>query len=54
VCRERTERGPLAVARTGTDVVFVMGPARVSSGRWASAGDCALARRWVRELASAH
>jgi hypothetical protein len=52
-CRERADRGPLAVARAGADLVFVMGPVRIAPGGWSSAGDCALARRWVRELASA-
>jgi hypothetical protein len=50
-CRERAERGPLAVARAGADLVFVMGPALAATGAWASAGDCALARKWTREIA---
>ena len=51
-CRERADRGPLAVARAGSDMVFVMGPARTSAGgAWSSAGDCALARKWAREIA---
>ena len=53
VCRERADRGPLAVARAGADLVFVMGPARTTPGGWASDGDCALSRKWVRELATA-
>jgi len=53
VCRERADRGPLAVARLGADLVFVMGPARTTPGGWASAGDCELSRKWVRELAAA-
>jgi hypothetical protein len=52
VCRERAERGPFAVARAGTDLVFVMGPAHTGAGAWGSAGDCALARKWTREIAS--
>jgi hypothetical protein len=52
-CRERAERGPIAVAQAGTDIVFALGPARISKkGRWTSAGDCALARRWTREIAA--
>jgi hypothetical protein len=51
-CRERADRGPLAVARQGADVVFVMGPAHVATGSWTSAGDCALARKWIREIAN--
>ena len=50
-CRERADRGPMALALTGTDLVFVMGPVRTTAGSWASAGDCALARTWVREIA---
>jgi hypothetical protein len=52
-CRERTDRGPLALARVGADVVFVLGPVATSPGGWASAGDCALSRKWVREIAGA-
>jgi hypothetical protein len=51
-CRERADRGPFAVARSGADLVFVMGPARTRPGGWASAGDCALAKKWVHELAT--
>ncbi|HZU83364.1 MAG TPA: hypothetical protein VE987_10630 [Polyangiaceae bacterium] len=52
-CHERADRGPLAVSRSGTDIVFVAGPAKVSSGGpWTSAGSCALARKWLKEIAS--
>jgi hypothetical protein len=51
-CRERGDRGPLGVARAGTDLVFVMGPAHAAASAWTSAGDCALARKWAREIAS--
>jgi len=51
-CRERTDRGPMAVARVGTDLVFVLGPARTTTAEWRSTGNCALARKWVREIAS--
>jgi hypothetical protein len=50
-CRERAHTGPIGVARAGTDLVFVMGPARTAAAAWASAGDCALARRWASEIA---
>ncbi len=50
-CRERADRGPIGVARAGSDLVFVMGPAHTSAGAWSSAGDCALARKWAREIA---
>jgi hypothetical protein len=53
VCRERADRGPLGVARAGTDLVFVMGPARTTGGTWSSAGDCDLARKWASEIAGA-
>jgi hypothetical protein len=52
VCRERADRGPIAVARVGTDLVFVLGPAKMGTGTWQSAGDCALARKWAREIGS--
>jgi hypothetical protein len=48
-CHERSDRGPIAIARTGQDVVFVLGPA-TTKGTWSAAGDCALARRWAREI----
>jgi hypothetical protein len=51
-CHERTDRGPLAVARAGTDLVFVLGPVSTTGGQWTSAGDCALARRWTKEIAA--
>jgi hypothetical protein len=54
VCRERADRGPLAVARSGPDLVIVLGPARTTPGGWTSSGDCVLARRWVREITSPH
>jgi hypothetical protein len=49
-CRERPDRGPIAVARKGADIVFVLGPATTSSTTWSSAGDCALAKKWAREI----
>jgi hypothetical protein len=52
-CRERADRGPIALALAGGDVVFVLGPARVGHGAWTSAGSCDLSRRWVREIAAA-
>jgi hypothetical protein len=53
VCRERPDRGPLALARAGSDLVLVAGPASTAAGKWGSAGDCALARKWTREIAGA-
>jgi hypothetical protein len=52
-CRARADRGPLALALQGSDLVLTMGPARTSPGSWQSAGDCALARRWTKEIAAA-
>jgi hypothetical protein len=52
-CRERTDRGPIAIARSGADLVFVLGPATTAAGAWKSAGDCALARKWTREIVAA-
>ncbi len=52
VCRTRVDRGPIALALAGDDLVFTMGPARLEQGGWKSAGDCALARRWTREVAA--
>jgi len=52
VCRERPDRGPLALARQGADIVVVMGPAHVTTGSWSSAGDCALAKKWIHEMAT--
>jgi hypothetical protein len=49
VCFERKERGPMALARYGRDVVLVLGPAR-SGATWASAGNCALAKKWTAEI----
>jgi hypothetical protein len=53
-CRERPDRGPIAVALAGGDIVFVLGPAKVAPSGWTSAGSCDLSRRWVREIAAAH
>jgi hypothetical protein len=52
-CRERSDRGPLAVSRAGSDLVLVAGPASTVSAGWSSAGDCAMARKWTREIAQA-
>jgi len=52
-CRERADRGPIAVSLSGADLVFVLGPATTSRTAWKSAGDCALARTWSREIVAA-
>lgn len=51
VCRERADRGPLAVSRAGNELVVVAGPASTDAAGWKSAGDCALAQKWIREIA---
>jgi hypothetical protein len=49
-CRERAERGPIAMARNKDELVFTLGPASTSEARWESAGTCSLARRWIQEI----
>ena len=49
-CTARADRGPLAIGRKGRDVVSVAGPAKTGAAAWTSAGDCALARKWIAEI----
>ena len=49
-CLARSDRGPFAIGRKGRDVVIVAGPAKATATAWSSAGDCALARKWVAEV----
>jgi len=49
ICRERADLGPIAIAREGADVLFVLGPA-TTAGAWKSSGDCKLSKRWVKEV----
>jgi hypothetical protein len=52
-CHERADRGPLAIARAGGDLVFLAGPASVAAGReWTTSGSCALCRKWAKEIAN--
>jgi hypothetical protein len=51
-CRERADRGPLAVLRAAADLVIVAGPATTTAEGWHGSGDCALARRWAKEIAN--
>lgn len=51
-CRERADRGPIAVARSDNDLIFVLGPARQGPLDWTSAGNCSVARRWISEIAA--
>ncbi len=54
VCHERRERGPLAIALDGLDILLVAGPASVSSRSSGSRGaTCALSRAWIHEIESA-
>ncbi len=52
-CRERADRGPIAVARAGGELIFVLGPARTGPRIWSSAANCGLSRRWTAEIAAA-
>jgi hypothetical protein len=52
VCRERPDRGPLAVARAGADLVFTLGPAETDGTGWKSAGTCAQSRKWIKEISN--
>jgi hypothetical protein len=50
-CHDRSDRGPLAIARIGRDIVFLAGPTTTSdSAPWKSLAGCAIARKWVREI----
>ncbi len=53
LCRERADRGPLAVSRSGNDLIFVAGPASTAASGWKSAGDCGLSQKWTREIGKA-
>jgi hypothetical protein len=48
-CFERSNLGPLAIARKGRDLIVAAGPAKTGAA-WAASGDCALAKRWVTSL----
>jgi|HubBroStandDraft_1064217.scaffolds.fasta_scaffold05302_6 hypothetical protein len=52
VCRERADRGPLAMLRAGSDIIFTLGPAKTAESGWATGATCALASQWVREIAA--
>jgi hypothetical protein len=53
VCVDRPTLGPLAVRRSGRDLVLVAGPASVDKRSSVAAGDCALAQLWSQEVAGA-
>ena len=50
VCRERADRGPIALARAGQDIVVTLGPAKTAESAWVSGATCSLAGQWVREI----
>ena len=53
LCIERAALGPLGLLRNGRDLVLVAGPARIDAqGNWTSATTCAVAKKWMREIAS--
>jgi hypothetical protein len=52
-CRERADRGPIALMKSGAELILALGPAVTGARPWTSAGDCALAQRWAREIAAA-
>jgi hypothetical protein len=52
-CRERADRGPIGLSKSGAELILVLGPAVTGGRAWASAGDCALAQKWAREIAAA-
>lgn len=51
VCRERADRGPIAIAHVGSDIVFTLGPAKTTDSGWSSSATCAVAAQWVHEIA---
>lgn len=50
VCFERTDLGPLILARKDRDVVLVAGPARAAKPAWTSTSTCAQAKAWTDEI----
>jgi hypothetical protein len=52
VCRERADRGPMAMTVAGDDLVLTFGPALTSPQGWQGAADCAHAKLWSREIAA--
>jgi hypothetical protein len=51
VCVERPQLGPLGALKRDHDLVLVVGPAK-SGAIWASAGSCAVAKKWATEIAA--
>jgi hypothetical protein len=53
VCRERAQRGPFAVARSGRDLGVTLGPYQRRTGVASSDGSCPHALRWAEAIARA-
>lgn len=53
VCRERAQRGPFAVARSGRDLGVTLGPYQRRTGVATSDGTCSVALRWAEAVARA-
>jgi len=53
ICRERAQRGPFAVARSGRDLGVTLGPYQRRTGVATSDGDCSGALRWAEAVARA-
>lgn len=53
VCRERAQRGPFAVARSGRDLGVTLGPYQRRTGVATSDGSCTVALRWADAVARA-
>lgn len=49
LCIERADLGPIAIARTGRDLVVTAGPT-TTGAKWTSSGSCALARKWTQAI----
>src|SRR5690606_2107393 len=50
LCFERSDLGPLIVARRGRDLVIAAGPARHTSGGWTSTSTCAQSKKWSDDV----
>jgi hypothetical protein len=53
VCRERAQRGPFAVARTGRDLGVTLGPYQRRTGVATSDAGCPSALPWAEAIARA-
>lgn len=53
LCFERTDLGPLLLARSGRDVVIATGPARSVNATWTSTSTCVRTKAWADEILAA-